>query len=85
MFSRLFGSPAAPTGGSHVQDLVAMGFTQENAQVALEAAGGDVQRAAAMLLEQQEVTAVPARAPQPPADRRLPPPNKEFLYLKYAP
>ena len=69
MFSRLFGQ-AAPTGGSHIQDLVAMGFTQENAQVALEAAGGDVQRAAAMLLEQQEVTAAPARAPQPPADTR---------------
>ena len=49
-----------------------MGFTQENAQVALEAAGGDVQRAAAMLLEQQEVTAAPARAPQPPADTRGP-------------
>ena len=72
MFSRLFGSQAAPTGGSHIADLVAMGFTQENAQVALEAAGGDVQRAAAMLLEQQEVTAAPARAPQPPADTRGP-------------
>ena len=81
MFSRLFGNQAAPTGGSHIADLVAMGFTQENAQVALEAAGGDVQRAAAMLLEQQEVTAAPARAPQPPADTRGPayaPPRREL-------
>ena len=46
-------------GGQQLQELIAMGFNADAAQVALEACAGDVVQASEMLLSQQAQIAEP--------------------------
>ena len=74
-------TPPVVAADDALASIVAMGFTQLNAQAALSANGGDVERAVAWLMDDGEADEPPARrqrvddAPPPAAPPPAPPPR----------